>query len=145
MQRPYASHPQGLPPTPVSSSEIVLRRVYDDHYTAETNTIHTKAFANDIDEVTGRATDSHSVSREKYTSAQKLLSLPKNPDRFGVAAISVQEYENELQFIKHNPTRDDYGHCDAIGEKTKGRKKRLCKKAVLRIKPPQPKSGFKLV
>lgn len=145
MQRPYASHPQGLMPTPVSSSEIVLRRVYDSHYTHTTNSIHLKAFANDIDRVTGRVTDSHSVSREQYTSADKLRNLAPEPERFGVAAIKVQEYENVLQVVKHNPEEADYGHSDAIGEKPKSVKKRLCKEAILRIKPPPPRGNFILV
>ena len=124
----------------MASSETVLRRILDNHFSRETGSIHAKAFANDTDKSTGKITDRHSVSREKYTSAPELRSLAPNPERFGVAAVVVKEYETMSQNIHHTPTDVDNGHCDAIGSKTARVKRHLRKQAVIRIIPPDPSS-----
>lgn len=113
----------------------MLRRILGDHYNHQTGSIHAKAFANDKDRSTGGQTDRHSVSREKYTSAPNLRSLAPRPERFGVAAIVVEEYEAVSQQIQHTPTQDDKGHCDAIGSKTAKVKEYLRKKATVIISP----------
>lgn len=125
----------------MASSETVLRRIWDDHYSQETGSIHAKAFANDLDEDTGEKTDRHSVSREKYTSASKLLSLAEHPERFGVAAVIVKDYETMSQVVHPDPTLDDDGHCNAIGSKTARVKNHLRRNASIRIIPPKRPSG----
>ena len=118
------------PNDPVLLSETVLRRILDHDYTHRTASIHAKAFANDKDE------ESHSVSREKHTTALKLQSLAPQPERFGVAALAVADYETVDQVVRHAPTTDDDGHCDAVGHKTAKVKEYLRKQAVLLITPP---------
>ena len=122
----------------MTSGETVLRRILDDHYSHATGSIHAKAFANDKDGLTGEQTGSHSVSREKYTSASELRSLAERPERFGVAAVVVKEYEAMCQEVRHTRTQDDNGHCDAIGSKTAKVKRHLRKRATIRITPSQP-------
>ena len=119
----------------------MLRRVLDDHYHHATGSIHAKAFANDTDQSTGTQTDRHSVSREILTSANKLRSLSQDPDRFGVAAVLVEEYETMKQEVLHSPVTGNSGHCDAIGPKTARVKDHLRKRATIRITPPQRSSG----
>ena len=125
---------------PVLSSEIVLRRIREDQFTHDTGSIHPKAFV--VGRIQARAfdndkkTDRHSVSRERYTSASDLRSLAKEPERFGVAAVAVADYEAMEQVVHPTPTSDDNGHCDAIGSKTKKVKNHLRKQAVVRIPPP---------
>ena len=137
MQSPQPSQPNGESLGRVPSSETVLRRILDDHYSHATGSIHAKAFVNDKDDITGEQTDRHSVSWETYTSASKLLSLVKNPERFGVVAVIVEEYEAVKQKIKHSPITENYGHSDAIGSKTAKVKNHLRKLAIVRISPPQ--------
>ena len=122
---------------------MVLRRIRDDQYTHGTGSIHAKAFANDRNRETGQQTDSHSVSREKYTSALELQSLAEHPQRFGVAALGVAEYETMCQEVHHTQTSDDEGHCDAVGSKTARVRTHLRTRAAMRILPPQgdPKNG----
>ncbi len=126
---------------PVASNETVLRRFLVNHYTHATGSIHAKAFANDIDKSTDQQTDRHSVSREKYTSASQLCSLVEHPEKFGVAAIVVEDYEEMSQEIRHTPTKENRGHSDAIGPKTARVKEHLRKKASVRIVPPQAAGG----
>ena len=105
MQNPQPNQPNCDNLDRVPSDETVLRRFFDDHYSRETGSIHAKAFANDKDDITGELTDRHSVSREKHISASKLVSLAQNPERFGVVAVVVQEYEMVQQKVEHSPTR----------------------------------------
>lgn len=123
------------------SDEIVLRRIRDDDYThkagSEKGSIHAKAFVNDWGESKRERTNSHSVSREKYTSASELRDLADKPKRYGVAALAVADYETEGQRVDHTPTVVDRGHCDAVGEKTARVKERLREKAVIVIPPPE--------
>ena len=123
----------------VPSNDTVLRRIWDSHYDHKNGSIHAKAFANDKDELTGQTTDQHSVSWEKYTSPSDLLLLSKQPERFGVAAIVVKEYEDVEQKVKHSPVQENYGHCNAIGSKTAKVKNHLRKRAEIRITPPSPR------
>ena len=137
MQSPQPNQQDPVSLGRVPSSETVLRRVLDAHYHHETGSIHAKAFVNDKDDNTGETTDRHSASWEKYTSASKLLSLAPNPERFGVVAVEVEEYEAVQQKVKHSPKGEDYGHSDAIGDKTAKVKNHLRKRATVRITPPQ--------
>ena len=116
----------------------MLRRIWDTQYEHETGSIHRKAFANDIDPSTRKQTNSHSVSRENYTSAAKLRSLAPDPERFGVVAVVVKEYEVMDQKVCPDPTTDDLGHSNAIGLKTQKVKNHLRKQAVIRIPPSRP-------
>ncbi len=76
------------------------------------------------------------MSRKKYTSADALRCLGDQPEKFGVAALAVADYQDEEQEVRHTPTPDDGGHCDVVGAKTNGVKNRLRKKARIRIPPP---------
>ena len=131
----------GNPPSnqsldPVSSDELVLRRVPGNQYDQETGSVHAQAFTNDADPRNGGRTNSHSVSRETYTSASKLQSLAPDPARFGVVAVAVREYEAMEQTIKPDPTDDDEGHCNAVGDKPNKVRNHLRKRAVVKITPP---------
>ena len=116
----------------------MLRRILDDHYSHATGSIHAKAFVNDTDKQNGELTNEHSVSWEKYTTADALRLLDSNPERFGVAAVKVKEYEAVNQKVEHTPEARDYGHCAAIGPKTAKVKNHLRKSATLKIAPPIP-------
>ena len=127
-------------PDPVLSGETVLRRIRSDQFTHATGSIHPKAFAGGSVHALAfgndRGTDRHSVSREKYTSAGTLRNLADEPERFGVAALAVADYEEKDQVVQHTPIPNDLGHCDAIGDKTKTVKNYLRKRASIRIPPP---------
>lgn len=112
----------------------MLRRIWDSHYSSATRSIHPKAFANDADEP-----DRHSVSREIYTSASTLQSLAPEPERFGVVAVAVLDYNEMDQVVEHDPIDEDFGHCNAIGSKTSRVKEYLRKHAIVRIAPPPPR------
>ena len=112
----------------------MLRRVPPWLYDFRTGSIHSKAFAND--RIEGIPSDRHSVNWEEYTSVDQTLVGHAG---FGVAAISVQGYWEENQSVEHSPDREhnNYGHCDAVGNKTAGVLNRLRRKAVLRVRPSQ--------
>ena len=120
----------------VSSSETVLRRIPGNQYDHDNGQIHRKAFANDKGEEPGQRADRHSVSWEKFTTADTLRLLAPNPERFGVAAIAVQVYEDVDQKVEHCPTEEDYGHSNAIGNKSGGTQGTLRDQAIIRITPP---------
>ena len=97
----------------VPSSEVVLRRVWSDHYNREKGTLFGKAFANDQEQP-----DRHSVSLASITTAEKLLALSGEPERFVVVSLTVEAYLQMGQEVYLSPTEDDPGHCEVIGAKT---------------------------
>ncbi len=98
---------------PVPSTEVVLRRVWSDHYNREKGTLFGKAFANDQEEP-----DRHSVSLASITTAEQLLALSGEPERFVVVSLKVEAYLEMGQEIYLSPTDSDPGHCEVIGAKT---------------------------
>lgn len=117
---------------PVTSDEILLRRFGTWQYSGGEKP-NKSAFYND--RLEGVQTNRHSVSREKYTTAEQLQALAPDPDRFGVVAVVAQTYRDLDQQIIHSPTEEDYGHCDVVGNKTDRVRKRLREKAVIRLSP----------
>jgi hypothetical protein len=91
----------------------VLRRVWSDHYNREKGTLFGKAFANDQEHP-----DRHSVSLASITSAEQLLTLTEEPERFVVVSLTVETYLEMGQEVYLSPTDGDPGHCDVIGAKT---------------------------
>ena len=116
----------------VPGDAIMLRRIPPWLFNSDKGAIFDKAFAND--RIGGQATDRHSVNWEDHTSVTDTLAGHRG---FGVAAITVQGYDEESQSIEHSPDREqgNYGHCDAVGAKTARVQRRLRRKSALRVQP----------
>ena len=110
----------------VPSSEVVLRRVWSDHYNRQKGTLFGKAFANDQEQ-----RDRHSVSLANITSAEQLLALSGEPERFVVVSLKVEAYLEMGQEVYLSPTETDPGHCEVIGAKTARVKDHLRRQATV--------------
>lgn len=112
----------------VPDDAVLLRRVLPSHFNHEKKTIQSGAFANN------RGGNSHSVNWEEYASEMDTLN---GHDGLGIVALKAKDYRDLDQTVDHTPDKDNnnYGHCDAVGQKTARIKKALGSKAVLRVEP----------
>ncbi len=112
----------------VPDDAVLLRRVFPGHFNHVKRTIQPGAFAN------RKGENSHSVNWERYASEESTLY---GHDGFGVVQLRAKDYRELKQTVDHTPDRanNNYGHCDAVGQKTARIKKALVSKAVLRAVP----------
>ena len=124
-------------PIDVPNDAVLLRRIHPGQFNYESCSVWPAVFGNDED------SDSHSVDWEEHTSQEKTLI---GHESFGVLAVTAKDYRALSQAVNHTPdqAQDNYGHCDAVGQKTARVKKNLRKVAELRVCPekledPTPK------
>lgn len=110
----------------------VLRRIGSWQYDHRSGKIQSSAFANDGKDE--GPPDSHSVNWKERSAIINVMA--GHWGKFGLAAVAVKSYLVESQTVEHSPKPGNYGHCDAIGEKTKGRRRHLRDSARILIPPP---------
>ena len=116
----------------VPNHAIMLRRISSLQYDAKKGTVHSKAFVNDKDKVTKERSDRHSVNWEELTSVEDTLV---GHEGFGVVSLPASLYRQHKQDINHSPVCDNYGHCDAVGDKPGRTQKSLRDQATLIVAP----------
>ena len=112
----------------------MLRRIPSWQFDHDNGVVFANAFDNDDED--GEPTDRHSVNWKENSSVEE--TMEGHWDRFGLAAILAEKYTEKGQEIIHTPQKDNYGHCDAKGEKKRSVKNHLRKNAVIIIEPPRP-------
>lgn len=112
----------------------VLRRIAHWQFDHDAGSIYASAFKND-DDPDGKPTDRHSVNWDERTSIAETMA--GHWGQFGLAAITVMDYEAKGQQVEHSPTEGNRAHCDAVGNKTNSVKNYLRRQARILIPPPR--------